>query len=233
MSYLQKKLKVLLILIFWSPIVAHGNGQPYQSVGLSLSTLGPSIEYSYHLDESHAIRVIGSYFQRDKSVVTDLIDNDIDFKAHLKLNTVGLISDHYIRQSSFRLSSGLFYNRNRVHLKATPVNNVVLFGETYTPSELGDIIGTLHFMRLSPYLGVGMDKPFKQLGKRWGYSVDLGVVFQGPPQAKIWFNGSLADLNNQTSDQFVRDLEKNIELELDYNFVKYYPFAKFAINYRL
>jgi hypothetical protein len=118
--------------------------------------------------------------------------SNVDYDFKLKLRTVDALLDFYPTSSAFRLTGGLVYNGNRVDAtgKPTGTGTYTINGNTYTAASAGSINGKIDFRKIAPYLGIGYGNPVKAGG--WGFSADLGVLFQGSPDTSLSNSGCTA-----------------------------------------
>ena len=132
---------------------------------------------------------------------------------------------------SFHLSAGLFHNGNKVTSVAKAENNdsYSINGNTYSTSEVGSIYGSIDFRSAAPYLGLGWGNPIGK-EKGWGFTSDLGVVFQGAPSSTLTNSGCVASA--AICAQFYNDLnEENLNLEQKLSNFKYYPLLRIGVSY--
>jgi hypothetical protein len=91
----------------------------------------------------------------------------------------------------FRLTGGLSFPRNPIDLKAQPADTYDVGGVVYDAAAVGTLQGTASVWRVAPYVGVGWGRPV--LGRhRFGFGVDVGVAFQGPPEVSLTATGPIA-----------------------------------------
>lgn len=199
------------------------------TIGPSISTVGPSLEFSAHYNDYVDVRLFGSYMKLGKDIHTKIID----YNTTLNLHTAGVIIDTFPLDNGFKVSSGLLYNDNKIKFKAVAGKDLTLFGRTYTKEQVGEVRGKVDFMKASPYIGLGWDSKRQAYPKtsKWRFKIDGGVLFQGPPRADLTFSGALATVDSNTSRQLQRDLRKNVEDLVDKPWVEYYPFINLAFGY--
>jgi len=189
-------------------------------------TLGAGVHLIFPLQDRLSARIgINSYNTNYTGSTTDI---DYDFK--LKLQTIDALLDWYPMSGGFHLSAGLFHNGNKISSVAKPANGTyTLNGDIYTTAEAGTIEGTIDFRSAAPYLGVGWANTIGK-DKRWGFTSDLGVLFQGSPNANLTSSGCMASA--QTCAQLYTDLNiENVNLEQKVNNLKYYPVLRIGVTY--
>jgi len=200
-----------------------------EEVGLSadVGSLGAGLHLIMPVQNSLNVRIGingGNY-----SYASSTSDVDYDFK--LKLQTIEALLDWYPMSGSFHLSAGLFHNGNKISSVARPASDgtYTFNGNTYTAAEAGTIDGNIEFRSAAPYLGLGWGNAVEK-GKGWGFTSDLGVVFQGSPTSNLTSSGCAATA--QVCAQLYNDLNvENANLEQKTNNFKYYPVVRFGVTY--
>ena len=158
---------------------------------------------------------------------------DVDYDYDLKLRTFDALLDWHPTASAFRLTTGLVYNGNKLDVLARPRagGSYVLGGTTYSVADVGVVNGRVDFRDVAPYLGIGWGNTASS-APGWGFSVDLGVMFQGTPRARLTPTGC-SSLVPGLCDQFRRDVEREeAELRNELDDYKAYPVLRAGVNYR-
>jgi len=194
---------------------------------LKLGTLGYGLDLSSPFNNALALRLNLNSFSMTR---TDSQDGT-DFEGTLDLFTAGALLDYYPTSSNFRLSTGLYYNGNGFSGNAKPSagTTVEVDGNTYTLGEFGDI-GSLDsdvsFNSTAPYIGIGWGNDAHDKG--WGFTFDLGALYQGSGEANLKANVNNQTLANQIADDIAAE-EKSINDDLaDF---KFYPVISLGVNY--
>ncbi len=83
---------------------------------------------------------------------------------------------------------------------------------------LGDIFakGSVEFTPVAPYFGLGFGNP-PDSDSRWGYSVDIGVIYHGEPQIDVHVDGGLRNIHpllTQAIDQWVAEEHRALQEKL-------------------
>lgn len=192
------------------------------TVGVTGGTLGIGPEASYRFSKSVGVRGNLTFLNVDRSVDSD----DIEYNGDLKLGSGGVMVDFHPLGNGFRLSAGARVNSNKVRLRATPTADVEVGDETYSPSEIGTLSGTVKANDFAPTLTVGWGGG---LTKGLKVGVEAGAMFHGSPRVRnLSANGSLAsDPDFQAS---LRDESDEIEDDIDK--YKIYPVVQLSIGYR-
>ena len=136
-------------------------------------------------------------------------------------------SDYFPFGSGFRLSGGVVFNDNSIDATATTQATYTIGNTTYTAAQVGSLTGSIDFDDVAPYIGIGWGNPFSK-ESNWSFAIDIGVMYQGSPEASFTANGTLA-----SNAAFLADLEReeqNLNDEMDE--YKYYPVISCAVTYR-
>ena len=110
-----------------------------------------------------------------------------DFKASLR--TIDALLDWHLTRSAFRITGGLVYNDSVVNGIGVP-SRVATFSfdnGRFSTAQIGKLFGHIDFNSIAPYLGIGWSLP--DSGRGWGFSSDLGVMYQGTPNSTLTFGG--------------------------------------------
>ena len=199
------------------------------NVGVSgeVGTLGAGIHLSLPVQNNLNARLGLSGYHYDYTDNT----SDVNYDFKLKLQTIDALLDWYPMSGAFHLSAGIVHNGNKVTSVAKPASNgtYTINGNTYNSAEVGTIDGNVEFRPAAPYLGVGWGNDIGK-EKGWGFTSDLGVMFQGSPSSNLTSSGCTA--NTQLCAQLYNDLTvENINLENKMNNLKYYPVFRVGITY--
>ncbi len=187
-------------------------------IGVKASTLGAGVELGVSLSDRFVLRgALNKYSKGDNQTI-----DGIDYTADLDLNSTSLFLDWHPLKGTFHLTAGYLMSSNQLSASATPSQAVVIGDNTYQPSDVGRI-DALVDLGSGPYVGLGWGNlPAKGLG----FSVELGVVQMGAPDADLSIddpNGFIAANN---------DIEKeraNIENDLDQ--FDTYPVVSVGLSY--
>jgi len=195
------------------------------SLGLRGGTLGGGAELSYALSQRAAVRLNADGYTRK-----DTHDEDnIQYEAKLKLQTVSLLGDWFPFANNFRISAGAIFNGNKLSLKGQPTGgSYTINGTTYPASQVGSFDAAVDFNKAAPYFGIGYGRPINS-----GLSLifDLGVMSQGSPKSKIDVTcGSAATPAQCAQLQSDAQAEQSKLDDSLHNF-KYYPVISLGLAY--
>lgn len=142
-------------------------------VAARASTLGVGAEISYRVNRVLGLRIGGNYleFSRDATI------QNIDYHVTPHLESGSAMVDLYPMGGAFHISGGLLINRNEGRMVARLNQNIEIGGTTYTPDQIGSLIGTVDFRKTAPYVGLGLAGQGKI-----AVLFDLGVGITGTPR---------------------------------------------------
>lgn len=207
-------LAVCLLLLVASPLYA-------QRVAISVKggTLGAGAEVTAGLTPTLNARVGGSFFPYSHQGSYTEDEVNVGYTADLSVQAASLLLDWHPFKNAFRLSGGAFYNMTKVDATAVPTESYTVKSRTFTPEELGNLSGQLDYkQKLAPYLGLGFGNPVRA-GKRFGFVMDIGVIYTEAPGLTMEGEGMLAPTANQAS-----------ELEATLSDIKLYPVVTLGLS---
>ena len=219
---MKKILTITLVTLFMSSLLA--DEEKDLNSALKVSTLGIGFDISSSISHNFSSRLNvngASYTDTQK-------DGNNEFEGTLDLLTAGVLLDYFPFENNFRFSTGVYYNGNKYVGRTYPSNSssVNLNGNTYSMSDIVSLDTEITFNTFAPYLGIGWGNNIKN--SNWGFTFDLGAMYQGVGEAKLTANV----LNTRFSNQLASDLileEENINDDLeDFQF---YPVVSIGVNY--
>jgi hypothetical protein len=165
-------------------------------------------------------------------VSKDISQTDIDYSGDLKLGGGEAMLDWHPFHGIFRVTGGLTFNRNEVTVDAKPTNGTYeLNGVTYLASEIGDLDGKIDFKSTAPYLGIGWGDVVDKDG-RLSFIADIGVLFQGSPDAKLSANCGPAVSPSECASIQSDIREEERELQDDADDFEFWPVVSVGVAYR-
>ncbi len=215
-----KKSAVIIAILLVIPVAGFTQNN---SFGVKISTLGGGLETDISFSDSFGGRIGVNYLTAD---YTATIDN-IEYNFELNLMSASALLDWYPFKGSFRISGGVLYNDNHLDADAKTASTYDVGGTLYTNTEVGNLKGKIDFNDITPYFGIGWHIPLGK-GERFGFLADLGVVYQGTPQANLSSTGSAA--NNATFQNDLKNEEEELQSKLDG--YEYYPVIGIGLSYR-
>jgi len=211
--------------------------------GIAAMFTYPSLSYAEGIGVTGRISTLGLGVEVTKSMTTALnarvgfntwsynenfSDNDgIEYEFNLELRSMSALLDWHPFNGGFRLSGGLFYNKNNITATAKPKSSYSIGNSTYTAAQIGSVTANIDFKTMVPYLGIGWGNAVGK-DKRLGIVFDLGIVYQGSPDVSMQATGLVA-----SDPTFQADLAREEqELQNDVDEFKYYPVVSLGISYK-
>lgn len=154
--------------------------------------------------------------------------DDVEYELGVNFDSMSGLIDWYIFDDSFHLTGGVYSLNHEICLDATPTGSVEIGDITYSYSDAGMLRGKAEVDGTSPYFGIGWGNPM-QSNRRWGFTLDLGVIFTDSPDVTLnSYGGALS-----TDSAFLAELEKERKkIEDDLDSIKFYPVATLGLFIR-
>ncbi len=207
--------------VMMAAMLATGAAQAEMGLGLGVKagTLGLGAEITKSFTETLNGRVgFNSY-----KFTTSGKEGDVDYDIDMKWQSTALLLDWHPGGGSFRLTAGYMLNGNKLEMTAKPTSNYTIGDQTYTLAQVGTLTGTVD-MDNGPYVGLGWGNAGT---KGFGFSFELGAIYQGSPKVNLNATGTLAtDANFQTE---LTKEEKKAQDSLDS--FKWYPQIALGLSY--
>lgn len=165
-----------------APQSAHAEaGTPDIGLYVKGGTLGIGIGVGVSITDTVSARLGYSTYKSSKVVSK----TNVDYSGDLTLGGGEAMVDWHPLASGFRISGGLYFNRNKLTVHGQPSGGTFTFnGHTYTAAEIGTVNGDVKYKSVAPYLGLGWgDAAEKSAG--FSFFGDAGVMFQGNPDATL------------------------------------------------
>ncbi|MBE9532085.1 MAG: hypothetical protein IME98_04710 [Proteobacteria bacterium] len=217
------KKRILALCAFFLLVISTSSYAGSASIAGKVSTLGLGGEVEMAITETIGIRTGFNYYTYSFSATEGAINYDFD----LNLSSVPIFVDYHPFKSGFRLTGGAIYNSNNFEASANYSGTIDIGGTIYTAAEVGTLTADVDFSSFAPYAGLGWDTTFGDDGG-FGFSFDLGAMFQGSPEASFTTTGALS-----ADPGFLADLateEQELQDALDSFTI--YPVVSVGINYR-
>lgn len=196
-------------------------------IAAQAGTTGIALQGGMGINDSFGLRLTLNAFSQDKSGT----ESNVNYDATADLRSGGLFADWYPFQGGFRVSTGLFLNKNEINLTGNPSGGTYdINGTTYQASDLGSLTGKLDYgQKVAPYLGLG----WGHLGKKSGFSfmADVGVLFTGEPDVAL--NGTCnPSLPVMTCDQLQADIAaEEAQLKGEMGDANIWPVISLGVGY--
>jgi hypothetical protein len=194
-------------------------------IGVRAGTTGVGGDVAFGLLPTLSARIgySGLSYSRDIDVT------DIDYDGKLRLSNLNLLLDFSPLPGPFRLTGGFIVNDNKVDVTGRATNGTyTINGVTYPAAAVGSLAGTVKSgNRAAPYLGVGY-------GNVAGFGVnfyfDLGIMFQGTPEARLSATCGAALSGAQCAQLQANVAAEQAKLQNEISGFKYYPVANIGVT---
>lgn len=177
-----------------------------------------------------SIRVRAGYTALNIS--RDISDTDVDYHGDLKLGGGEALLDWHPFNGTFRVTGGLSFSRNKITADGKPSGGTYTINDhTYTAAEIGSLDGSVKFKSTSPYLGIGWGDVVGKDG-RFSFIADIGILFQGSPDASLHANCGSAVTPTQCAQIKSDVAEEERDLQDKADDYKYWPVLSLGVAYR-
>jgi hypothetical protein len=189
-------------------LAAAGSAQA-AGIGARIGTTGLGADVAWDLAPTLSARLGYSGGNVNHDVSTD-----ITYHGKLKLSNLNTFLDFAPLGPFFRITGGFVFNQNKFDVQSDQVNG-------------GSISGTVKPEKsAAPYLGIGYGRVS---GAGVNFYADLGVMFQGSPQATLTANcGSLSAGQCSSLQSQVASQQQQLEDKLKN--AKYYPVLNIGLT---
>jgi hypothetical protein len=208
------------LFLCWGTTASAGSGF---ALGLKVGTLGIGAEGTIGLTDSLNTRIGFNAYPFSYSGTVD----DVDYNFDLSLLSGGLFLDWHPFGGNFRLSAGGLVNGNKIEAESKPNASYKIGDNTYTADQVGTLKAETSFNNIAPYAGIGFGDAVGK-DKRFGFALDLGVIYQGTPSLKYTVTGPI-----QNNPAFQQDMDKQMqELKDALNYATWYPVVSIGLTYK-
>jgi len=221
------------------PAVSYG--QTEFGIGLAASSLGAGIQAAVSATKYSNVRAGFNAFSYSDTFTKD----GINYSGTLKLRSAQITYDQYFHGlGGFHISPGvLLYNGNSGNATANiPGGQSFTLGNTtYYSGAANPVNGTgaITSSKAAPMLLSGFGNLLPRSSRHFGINFEVGVVFQGSPNAKLNLAGTscitpATGCVNTATDPGV---QSNVQAEQtkinnDLNPFKYYPVVSLGFSYK-
>ena len=213
---------------------------PRFGVGVTAGTLGAGIEAATAVTKKSNVRFGYNYFSYSGNTSRD----NISYDGKLRLESAELLYDQYI-VSGFHVSGGLMmYDGNQGTATASVPGGQTfsLNGQQYYSDASDPVHGTgaITSRKVAPEVLIGFGNLLPRSTRHFSVGFEVGVAFQGSPNAKINLVGSTclsgataACLPIGSNPQVQANIlgEQN-KVNNDLGPFKYYPVVRLAFGYK-
>ena len=189
-------------------LVAAGSAQA-AGIGVRAGTTGVGADVAFGIAPTLAARLGYSGGSVDHDVSTN-----ITYHGKLKLSNVNALLD-WSPLGPFRITGGFIFNDNKFDVQTDPVNGATISG-TVKPEKSA-----------APYLGIGYGNV---AGAGVNFYADLGIMFQGSPQASLTANCGPSTTPAQCSTLQSQVASQQQQLQDQLKNAKYYPVLNIGLT---
>ncbi|MEY2863211.1 MAG: hypothetical protein RLY58_918 [Pseudomonadota bacterium] len=200
------------------------------SVRVEAGTTGYGGAISYGITPKVGVSI--GYNEGELGYNGDIGNKDVDWNTDFDMKNGYITGTYRPFSGNFGIDFGTYYQDNEIRATADPkaggvyrVNN----SNFTTPLGLTNVKGTVTFRNeVAPFLGVSYSP---SITERFGLFGQLGVVWQGKPEANLTTNNPalLSDDKTQTLGQALAAEKADIEGDSQYEFL---PVAKLGLQVR-
>lgn len=159
--------------------------------------------------------------------------SDVTYDFKLKLQTADALLDWHPMDNGFRVTAGAVYNGTKITGSGRPsaTGTYTLNGRTYSIAQIGTLDGKVDFRKAAPYLGIGWGNAVKNDKGGFGFTADVGVLFQGSPRTSL--TNSNCNATALVCTQLANDVAaENARLKDEVKDFKYLPVVRVGVSYR-
>ena len=150
----------------------------------------------------------------------------IKYKGDLDFETIPILLDLHPFHGGFRVTGGVFYNKNEMDLSSVVNASTVGLGTGVGTATLNANVSWSK--EWAPYLGIGWgnaaDDNTLDLPIAVGFSLDVGAFYQGSPNVLLSDSSGLVPLADLLAEQ--------AQIEDDLSGFKFYPVVTVGIHIR-
>ena len=155
---------------------------PGLGVGVTGGTTGLGVEAKANPLPTGHVMIRGGVSYLD--VGGDFDSDGVTYDGDVEVANLNAVLDFSPTGGLFYISGGAYFGDKTVDLVATPMNNVDVGGVTFTPGEVGSLVGEVEYSDVSPYLGIAFDN-FTNSVAGWSFNARAGVMFVGSPDITV------------------------------------------------
>ncbi|MCI5045040.1 MAG: hypothetical protein MRY72_10115 [Aquisalinus sp.] len=152
----------------------------------------------------------------------------ITYDSQIDINTLSMAADYHPFKNPWMMSVGLYMGKRELSLNSRITDNVVIGGQTFTPGEVGEIVGVAAMDDIATFIGLGWDNTF-YTQKKWSYFVRGGITVSGSPNIELTSVGGTLS-NNPALISELEAEEASVQEDIDE--YKFYPILEAGASYR-
>jgi hypothetical protein len=197
------------------------------AVELHAGTSGVGAQVEYVFNDYFTGRVSGDWLRVSASFNTiDLNTVDIAYSGRANWATAGAFVDLHPLKNGWFVSAGVFQGDRNGSFAGAPTNDVIIDGVTFTPAQIGTVMGEAKLPSTSPFVGAGWDQA-QHARSGLTFRFLAGAAF-GAPQVSLWDVGPYSD----TVPVQTWIAQEQADAQSKANAWKAYPVVQLGIGYR-
>jgi hypothetical protein len=155
--------------------------------------------------------------------------SSINYNFNARLRSVHLLANIYPFAGIFHLSAGIVSNGNEFNLAGNPTSGYyTIDNRQYSAAEVGTLDGKIAFPGVAYYIGLGWGLSYKP-DSHWGFSFDLGGLYQGVPDLTLSaYGGTLS--NNPIFKQNLA--AQQAKTQNDIRSYRWWPVVSFGLYFK-
>lgn len=214
---MRRLFAILFVMSLLAPLGA--SAQQFAVAGHA-GTLGLGVSGIVGLTPKVNVRASLGLIPTEPDFTVDDVDFTVDVPAFLRTTV-----DFYPVGWFYLSGGGLFVTRGGdINVNGEFQGSQDFGGTTYTSAEVGTLTGVFSLSGAMPYLGIGFGNP---IGRRIGFSMDLGVGFGSVPTVELGATGPIA--SDPTFQSGLNDREEEIRQEIP-ELLQYYPVFSLSLS---
>lgn len=195
-------------------------------VDIGIGTTGISGNVQYKAFDMLVLRGGYNYLEHE---MDDEEFDDITYETEVDFSTFGAFVDLHPFQNGFLLSGGVYQGDKDVSLVATPTTSVEIGDLTFTPDQVGSLVGSLALESTAPYVGLGWDSTLYS-NSVIQFHIRAGVMQSGTPEVDLFSVGGTLSDDTLFQDELAKEIQ---EIEDDAEDFEYYPVINLGLSFPL
>ncbi|MEM9809942.1 MAG: hypothetical protein AAF788_01840 [Pseudomonadota bacterium] len=201
---------------------------PNIGADLSIGTPGISGNVQWQVTPFVTLRGGINYFEFE---LDDLDFDGIEYEAEFDFTNIGLYVDFHPFMNGFTVSGGYLFGDRTINLDSRPTRAIEIGDQTFTPEEVGELLGEADFGDGGLYGGIGWDSTTRGL-LPVAIVVRAGLVVTDAPDISLVSRGGLAESDPTLQARLNAELAEEIQgIEDDADSFRYYPMISVGIGF--
>ena len=194
---------------------------------LHAGSSGAGAQAEFIFNDYITARVSGDWLRVSASFnAVDLNTIDIAYSGTANWTTVGAFLDVHPFRNGWFVSGGAFQGARNASFAGAPTGDVVIDGITFTPADIGTVMGEANLPSTSPFVGLGWDEAqHDRSGVTFRF---MGGAAFGAPKVHLWDVGPYSD-TPQIQEWLATE---EAQAQSDADPWKAYPVVQVGIGYR-